>query len=311
MPMVHTKRKVVYRKRSQTGPAWAALAVLAAVAGGLAYSMLTGGGEAPLWGRGAPGRDTAPTQPVPPVTPAPPVLPPPVLPPPVPPVPTPEPADRSGGNPVEPPRPAPPRPSTPPEPEPAAPLDAASSRTLDGHLSAALAGIRAGDAQATTAALEAAARIASPDADATERVSRWELLATYAAEFRTHRDRALAAAAQGREYAVEDRVIAVVDVDDDKIVYRDGGRTQRMPRDRIPEALLLAIVEAWHAGNPQPGNAMILGSYHATRSPPDLQAARDQWTTAMFAGEPTGRALLDILKDPVLDDPAQRAAAPE
>ena len=137
------------------------------------------------------------------------------------------------------------------------------------------------------------------------------MLATYAAEFRTHRDRALAAAAQGREYAVEDRVIAVIDVDDDKIVYRDKGQTQRVPRDRIPESLLLAIVEAWHAGNPQPGNAMILGSYHATRSPSDLRAAREQWTTAMFAGEPTGRALLDILKDPVLDDPALRVAAPE
>jgi hypothetical protein len=320
MPVVRTKRKVVYRKRSQTGPVWAALAVLAAVAGGLAYSMLRGGGETPPWGTGAPGRDTAPTQPVPAVTPTPPGLPPPALP-----VRTPEPADRSGADPVEPTRPAPtpappslppsplpePTPDPMPEPVPAASLDDAARRELDTHLAAALAGMRAGDARATKAALEAAARIAAPDADAAARVARWELLETYAAMFRTHRDRALAAAAQGRDYEIDGRVIAVIDVDDQQIVYRDKGRNERVPRDEIPEWLVLAIVEGWYAGNPQPGNAMSLGSYHATKSPSDRQAAREQWTQAMFAGEPTGRALLDVLKDPLLDDPAERAAAPE
>jgi len=196
-------------------------------------------------------------------------------------------------------------------PEPAAPLDAVARRELDARLTTALAGMRAGDGRATTEALKAAATIAAPDAEAAERVARWELLAVYADNFRSHRDRALAAAAQGRDYEVEDRVVAVIELNDTQFVYKDRGQTQRVPREKIPESLMLAIVEGWYAGDPRPGNAMSLGSYHATKSPPDQQAAREQWTKAMFAGEPTGRALLNILKDPVLVDSGQRAAGSE
>jgi len=185
-------------------------------------------------------------------------------------------------------------------------LDDDARRALNSRLEAAFKGIQSADFATADAALGDAADIARADADETDRVARWRLLSTYAREFHAHRSRALAAAAQGRDYEVNGQIIAVIDINEREFVYRDRGKTLRVAPRAIPEPIVLAIVEAWYAGNPQPGNKMFLGSHLLTKTSPDLAAARDQWQSAAFAGEPSARPMLALLNDPVI-----RAAAAE
>lgn len=179
-------------------------------------------------------------------------------------------------------------------------LDAAAREALDGHLARALAALRDGDFPGASRGLDAAADVAAGAADATERVSRWRLLHEYARAFPRHRDEALEAAGAGRDYAVGTRRISVVEADDRRFVYRERGRNISVPRADIPADILLAIVESWFAGADQAGNHMLLGAYHVVRPRPDLAAARAEWSEAARRGEPTGRTLLPLLDDPVV-----------
>lgn len=286
-PVVRTRPRITYRPRSGTGPAWVALAVLAVVSGGLAYLVLRGDGGP--WSRAVPGNAGGPAATRPRQF-----------------APAPVEAATSPRAPTEGIAPAAgaSAPAPPAEvPDPVAPsgrLDEAPRGRFERQIAVAHAAIRAGDESAVTAALDAAAAVAATDADAGERLARWRLLATYAAGFRTHREQALAAAGRGREYDLAGGVVAIIESDDDELVYRTAGRTERVSRDMIPEPLLLAIVGGWYAGAPQSGNPLFLGSYHATKSRPDLRAAKEHWSMAAAAGEPSARALLGILDDPVL-----------
>ena len=154
--------------------------------------------------------------------------------------------------------------------------------------------------------LEAAADRAAVDADVLDRVSRWQLLAEYARQFPQHRDDALKSASEGRDYEVGARKIGVVEVNDQLFIYREKGQNIRVPRNAIPDDILLAIVEAWFVGANQAGNHMLLGAYHVTRQRPDLEAAQREWSVAARRGEPTGRQLLRLLDDPLLQSATNR-----
>jgi hypothetical protein len=179
-------------------------------------------------------------------------------------------------------------------------LDDEARRGIDEALAQALEALRSEDFPRAAKVLAAAADRAAVDADVLDRVSRWQLLTDYARQFPRHRDDALKAAGEGRDYEVGVRKIGVVEVNDQQFVYREKGQNIRLPRNAIPDDILLAIVETWFAGADQAGNHMLLGACHVTRQRPDLQAARREWSEAARRGESTGRQLLRLLDDPLL-----------
>jgi hypothetical protein len=179
-------------------------------------------------------------------------------------------------------------------------LDDEARRAIDETLAQALQALRGEDFPRAAKALAAAADRAAVDADVLDRVSRWQLLADYARQFPRHRDDALKSAGEGRDYEVGDRKIGVVEVNNEQFIYREKGQNIRMPRNAIPDDILLAIVETWFAGADQAGNHMILGARHITRPRPDLDAARREWSKAAWRGESTGRELLRLLDDSLL-----------
>lgn len=185
-------------------------------------------------------------------------------------------------------------------------LDDEARRAIDKELARAFEALRSEDFPRAAKVLEAAADRAADDTDVLDRVSRWQLLADYARQFPRHRDDALKAAGEGRDYEVGARKIGVVEVNDQQFVYREKGQNIRLPRNAIPDDILLAIVETWFAGADQAGNHMLLGACHITRPRPNLEAARREWSMAASLGEPTGRELLRLLDDPLLETATPR-----
>jgi len=320
IPAVRVRRPIVHRRRSSNGPALAALGVLLVVAGGLGHAVIGPDGiDRLLKGKGLaqpskPAKKMGTQQPAPPTSPAGPAVA--TTAPPA--APRPSAPDRPSrvpeaarqparieSPPTEPPpRPQPATPPPPPLSEPEVPerpkLDDEARRGIDGALAQALEALRSEDFPRAAKVLAVAADRAAVDADVLDRVSRWQLLAEYARQFPRHRDDALKAAGEGRDYEVGVRKIGVVEVNDQQFVYREKGQNIRLPRNAIPDDILLAIVETWFAGANQAGNHMLLGAYHVTRQRPDLDTARREWSEAARRGEPTGRQLLRLLDDPLL-----------
>ena len=313
VPAIRVRKPIVHRRRSSNGPALAALGVLLVVAGGLGYAvvgpdgvdrLLAGKGLAPL---PKPAKQIVAQEPVSPpappsayaATPAKAPAPPPVAtndPPAAPRARTPEPV----------PQPVSPPPPPPPEIEPPAAIDDEARRAIDEQLARGLEALRNEDFPGAAKAFTVAADRAAGDADVLDRVSRWQLLADYARQFPRHRDAALQAAGKGRDYEIGARKIGVVEVNDQQFIYRENGKNIRVPRNAIPDDILLAIVEAWFAGADKAGNHMILGAIHITRPRPDLEGARREWSVAASRDEPTGRALLRLLDDPLLETATSR-----
>lgn len=137
------------------------------------------------------------------------------------------------------------------------------------------------------------------------RLAQWRALANYAKRFADHRDRALDAKGAEREYEIDGKRLAIVEIDDEEIVYRYAGRNKTLSRSRIPDKLLLAILQGWL--NRKPANHLYLGAYHATKPEPDLEKARHAWQLAERGGADASE-LLPLLDDPVLLKAAEAAA---
>ena len=210
-------------------------------------------------------------------------------------------------------RPPPPEDASPPPTTPTTPATetpdpetrAAALARVDERLAAAYAALREEDFEVAHDALAAAAGAATEaeDQEAVDRVGRWKLLARYAERFPGYREQAFAAAKAGREYDVKGTVIAVIEVNDEVFVYRVQGQNRRVPRDKIPEVVSLAIVSEWFAGDGRAANHIFLGVHHLARPQPDPVAAADEFRTAARGGEDV--ASLEAL----LDDPLVTAAA--
>jgi hypothetical protein len=123
------------------------------------------------------------------------------------------------------------------------------------------------------------------------------VLAQYAREFTGFRSQALADVKPGNEFDVNGKKIAVVEIDDNKFIYRFLGKNKTTPRDKIPAGILMAIVTNWF--DERPANHLFLGAYHATKPEPDLAKARDHWELAEKGGI-NAAPLLGLLEDPVL-----------
>ena len=133
------------------------------------------------------------------------------------------------------------------------------------------------------------------------RIERWEKLVYYAKEFAGYREQALAAVTADNNYKVNDIDIGVVEIDSEKFIYRAKGKNTTVARNKIPPAILVAIVENWF--DKKPANNLFLGAYHATKPEIDIQKAREKWQRAQAGGAGNDAAmLLEILDDPVLGD---------
>ena len=177
---------------------------------------------------------------------------------------------------------------------PAEAMAKADSR-LDATLAEALESLRREEDDTVTRLLAVASKQADGD-DAKERVTGWKLLATYYKGFLDYREKALAAVKPGDEYDVKNQKVGVVEVDDEKFIYRTAGGNKTVARDKIPAGIVLAIVMQWFDANP--ANDLYLGAYHLAKPEPDPEKAREHWEQALAAGADAS-GLLPLLDDRV------------
>ncbi len=152
-------------------------------------------------------------------------------------------------------------------------------------------------AAAQTAVVEAASVAMSKPSR--ERVERWAELVTFAKGFEGYREKALADVTAGDEYDIGGKKVAIVEIDDEKLIYRFAGKNKTTPRNRIPGGILMKIVTEWFDENP--ANDLYIGAHHATKEEPDLEKARASWNQAQALGADAS-LLLPLLDDPVLTE---------
>ena len=190
---------------------------------------------------------------------------------------------------------------TPPPSDDPPPADA----TVQPLLKEAFAAIQKQEYDGAKLAL-AAARKAASTATVKDRITSFEELNDCAEKFFAYRDKALAAVRPGIEYdiptATTTRQIAVIELNDEEFVFKEAGSTKRIPRDKIPAAVLTHIVREWFDDRPE--NHLFLGAYFATRPEPDLAKAGEEWATAQ-AGGAEASGLLRLLDDPILEAAAE------
>ena len=211
------------------------------------------------------------------------------------PEPTPEPEPQPKPEPVS-------EPESTPEPEE---FTARDRKTLERHLKDLYAALREGDFPKADTFLKEARTVAAKDESSAERVDRWNRLAMYAKKFPDLRDQALPASGDNEIELDGGRLIGIVEINADRVIYRERGRTERVPRDRLPDDILLAIMQNWFNAAAQPGNHIYLGVFHLLRKEPDLASARGEWQLAAFGGQREGTALQPLLSDPIIKDGGQ------
>jgi outer membrane biosynthesis protein TonB len=288
-PVIEIRRTGNYRKRSSgSGVLLLLIAALAAAAGALyAYKF-----RPDLLGlEKVAARQRAGAKPDPPQDPEPQPTPPPR--------PEPKPEPRPDPRPEPPPPPAPdPRPEPkpeppPPPPEPTPPENIERLESLLGDVRTKLG---EGDFAAAQTVVGEAASVAQSKLSR-ERVGRWAELVTFTKGFADYREKALAAVKPGDEYDIDGKKIGVVEIDDEKFVYRFAGKNKTTPRSRIPGGILMKIVTEWF--DDSPANDLYIGAYHAAKEEPDFDAARASWNQAQALGADAS-LLLPLLEDPVL-----------
>lgn len=192
------------------------------------------------------------------------------------------------------PKPEPPPP--PPEPTPPEPTPHENIGRLESLLGDVKKKLQEEDfAAAQTAVVEAASVAMSKPSR--ERVERWAELVTFAKGFEGYREKALADVTAGDEYDIRGKKVAIVEIDDEKLIYRFAGKNKTTPRNRIPGGILMKIVTEWFDENP--ANDLYIGAHHATKEEPDFEKARASWNQAQALGADAS-LLLPLLDDPVL-----------
>jgi hypothetical protein len=296
VPAIEIRRPVVYRKKSSgSGVLLVLIAGLAAAAGGL------------YWYKFRPPRAAAKRAPadvalVDQHRPEPPAVvaatPPPAEPRKRKPAPEPEPEPEPAAVPEPEPEPEP-KPQPEPEPKPEPPMVAEDPQKIEALLSRVAETLRAADFSAAADSAKAAATAAQAK-PSRERVERWTELVTFAQGFADYRNQALATVTPGVEFDIDGKKIIVVEIDDEKFIYRYAGKNKTTPRDRIPGGILMAIVTGWFDENP--ANDLFIGAYHATKEEPDFDKARECWARAAARGADAS-LLLPLLDDPLLAAP--------
>lgn len=170
---------------------------------------------------------------------------------------------------------------------------------VDRGLTAAYAALRRGDRSGVEQGIAVAEQASGDDADLSLRVARWQLLADYARQLAGYREQAVASANQGREYTIDERTIAIIEIGPEKFAYKEAGRIKRGPRASLPKAIQRAILRAWFEGDQRAANHIFLGIDRLLDDQPDLETVRQEWETAL-AGEPATASIMPLLDDPVI-----------
>lgn len=170
---------------------------------------------------------------------------------------------------------------------------------VDRGLTAAYAALRRGDRAGVEQGIAVAEQASGDDADLSLRVARWQLLADYARQLAGYREQAVASANQGREYTIDERTIAIIEIGPEKFAYKEAGRIKRGPRASLPKAIQRAILRAWFEGDQRAANHIFLGVDRLLDDQPDLETVRQEWETAL-AGEPATASIMPLLDDPVI-----------
>jgi hypothetical protein len=295
-PAIEIRRQVVYRKKSSgSGVLLLLIAGLAAAAGGLYWYKF----RAPRAAAMRPPADVAMVEerrPEPEPTAEPEPTPKPKRKPKPRPEPEPQPPPEPAPQPEPAPEPEPPAPKAP-EPEPPAPKD--DPQKIEVSLRGVAKSLRTAEFAAAAEAANEAAAAAKAKASR-ERVERWTELVTFAKGFADYRNQALAAVTPGVEFDIDGKKIILVEIDDEKFVYRFAGKNRTTPRNRIPGGILMAIVTGWF--DEKPANDLFIGAYHATKEEPDFDKARECWERAASRGADAS-LLLPLLDDPLLAGP--------
>jgi hypothetical protein len=180
--------------------------------------------------------------------------------------------------------------------------------SLDTSIGEAYAALQRGEFDTADRAIAAAVNQVGDDVAAATRLERWRLFVTYAREFIGYRDQAFAAAQAGRDYTIDGKTFALIEITPEMFIYRLAGRNERVPRERLNPRIELAVVEKWFAADGRPANHLFLGARWLCLDPPNLSRARAEWRIAGDGGEEVA-PLLALIDDPVIRR-AARGAAP-
>lgn len=195
-----------------------------------------------------------------------------------------------------------PPPTETPVPEPTTPSPAvvpSKPADIEKALRAAYAAIRSGDFTAAESELDA---VTPGDDDAVgDRLARWKRFLGYAKGFADLRTRAYRDS-ENTEFELEDRIIVIIEIDGDRIVYRDSGKQQRKTLDELPPEIDRAIVEQWLGRDGRAANHLFLGASHLAKDRPSPADATREWRRAAAGGEADGRLLEPLVRDPVILD---------
>ena len=170
---------------------------------------------------------------------------------------------------------------------------------VDRGLTDAYAALRRGDRSGVEQGIAVAEQASGDDGDLSLRVARWKLLAGYARQLAGYREQAFTAANEGREYTIDDRTIAIIEIGPEKFAYKEAGRIKRGPRASLPTAIQRAILRAWFEGDQRSANHIFLGVDRLLDDQPDLETVRQEWETALV-GEPATASIMPLLDDPVI-----------
>lgn len=197
------------------------------------------------------------------------------------------------------PEPTPPKPSPTAKPEPDSDDPAAAAAGVAKLLREAYGALRESEFDTAKAALKTALDKAGDDDKLTLRVNCFRQLAQYAEQLLGYRDQAFKAAVDGGIYELPSgKMLAVVEISDTELVYKEGVN-KRIPIEEIPPSWLLAIITKWFEAEDNPGNHVFLGVYHVLKDKPNLKAAESEWGLAAFGGENVS-FLTPLLRDPLL-----------
>ena len=176
--------------------------------------------------------------------------------------------------------------------------------SLDKSLGEAYAAVQRGEFDTADRLLTAAGNQAGDDVEAATRLERWRLFVAYSREYTDYRDQAFEAATAGRDYTVNGKTFALVEITPELFIYRLAGRNERVSRERLDPRIELAVVEKWFAADGRPANHLFLGARWLSLAPPNVGRARAEWRVAGDGGEEVGGLLA------LIDDPVIRRAAP-
>jgi hypothetical protein len=170
---------------------------------------------------------------------------------------------------------------------------------LDKSLGDAFKALQRGEFDTADRTIKAAESHVGDDVEAATRIERWRLLATYAREFVGFREQAITAANAGREFQVDGKPFAVVEITPDMFIYKLAGKMERVPRERVDPRIELAVVEGWFEADGRAANHLFLGARWLCLDPPNPSRARAEWRIAGDGGEQVG-PLNALLEDPVI-----------